>query len=61
MAQLNQMKKDFMEGLIKIEDDSNLQYLVFSVCEDLESEGFDREDIEKLIHIKVTEYLALVE
>jgi len=61
MAQLNQMKKDFMEGLIKIEDDSNLQYLVFSVCEDLENEGFDREDIEKLIHIKVTEYLALVE
>ena len=61
MAQLNQMKKDFMEGLIKIEDDSNLQYLVFSVCEDLEKEGFDREDIETLIHIKVTEYLALVE
>jgi hypothetical protein len=52
--------KELMEKLILTQDDETLERVIHSICIELDKEGFDKDDIDKFVLIKVKEYLALV-
>jgi hypothetical protein len=52
--------KGLMEKLILTQDDKTLETVINSICKELSKEGFDKDDIDKFILVKVKEYLALV-
>jgi hypothetical protein len=55
---MNKLKFDFMDGLILTQDDETLERVIHSICIDLDKEGFDKDDINKFVLVKVKEYLA---
>jgi hypothetical protein len=55
---MNKLKFDFMDGLILTQDDETLERVIHSICIELDKEGFDKDDINKFVLIKVKEYLA---
>jgi molybdopterin-guanine dinucleotide biosynthesis protein len=55
---MNKLKFDFMDGLILTPDDETLERVIHSICIDLVVEGFDKNDIDKFVLVKVKEYLA---
>ena len=57
---MNKLKFDFMDGLILTQDDETLERVIHSICIELDKEGFDKDDIDKFVLVKVKEYLALV-
>jgi hypothetical protein len=50
--------KGLMEKLILTQDDETLERVIHSICIELDKEGFDKDDIDKFVLIKVKEYLA---
>jgi hypothetical protein len=52
--------KGLMEKLILTQDDETLERVIYSICIELDKEGFDKYDIDKFVLVKVKEYLALV-
>ena len=52
------IRKQFMEGLILTQDDETLERVIYSICIELDKEGFDKDDISKFVLVKVKEYLA---
>ena len=54
------IRKQFMDGLILTQDDKTLETVINSICKELGNEGFDKDDIDKFVLVKVKEYLALV-
>jgi hypothetical protein len=52
--------KGLMEKLILTQDDETLERVIHSICIELDKEGFDKDDIDKFVLVKVKEYLALV-
>ena len=52
--------KELMEKLILTQDDETLESVINSICKELGDEGFDKDDIDKFVLVKVKEYLALV-
>jgi len=52
--------KGLMEKLILTQDDETLERVIHSICKELSKEGFDKDDIDKFVLVKVKEYLALV-
>ena len=52
------IRKQFMEGLILTTDDETLETVINSICKELGKEGFDKNDIDKFVLVKVKEYLA---
>jgi hypothetical protein len=52
--------KGLMEKLILTQDDETLERVIHSICKELVKEGFDKDDIDKFVLVKVKEYLALV-
>jgi hypothetical protein len=52
--------KGLMEKLILTQDDETLKRVIHSICKELVKEGFDKDDIDKFVLVKVKEYLALV-
>jgi hypothetical protein len=55
---MNKLKFDFMDGLILTQDDETLERVIHSICIELDKEGFDKDDIDKFVLVKVKEYLA---
>ena len=54
------ISKKLMEGLILTQDDETLERVIHSICIELDKEGFDKDDIDKFVLVKVREYLALI-
>ena len=54
------ISKKLMDGLILTQDDKTLETVINSICKELSEEGFDKDDIDKFVLVKVKEYLALV-
>jgi hypothetical protein len=52
--------KGLMEKLILTQDDETLERVIHSICIELDKEGFDKDDIDKFVLVKVKEYLASV-
>ena len=50
--------KELMEKLILTQDDETLERVIHSICIELDKEGFDKDDIDKFVLVKVKEYLA---
>jgi len=50
--------KELMEKLILTQDDETLERVIHSICIELDKEGFDKDDINKFVLVKVKEYLA---
>ena len=57
---MNKLKFDFMDDLILNQDHETLETVINSICKELSKEGFDKDDIDKFVLVKVKEYLALV-
>jgi hypothetical protein len=57
---MNKLKFDFMDGLILTQDHETLETVINSICKELSKEGFDKDDIDKFVLVKVKEYLASV-
>jgi len=55
---MNKLKFDFMDDLILNQDHEILETVINSICEELSKEGFDKDDIDKFVLVKVKEYLA---
>ena len=55
---MNKLKFDFMDGLILTQDDETLERVIHSICIELDKEGFDKDDIDKFVLVKVKEYLT---
>jgi hypothetical protein len=55
---MNKLKLDYMDGLILTQDDETLERVIHSICIELDKEGFDKDDIDKFVLVKVKEYLA---
>ena len=49
--------KELMDGLILTQDDKTLETVINSICKELSEEGFDKDDIDKFVLVKVKEYL----
>ena len=49
--------KELMDGLILTQDDKILETVINSICKELSEEGFDKDDIDKFVLVKVKEYL----
>ena len=49
--------KELMDGLILTQDDETLERVIHSICIELDKEGFDKDDIDKFVLVKVKEYL----
>ena len=54
------IRKQFMDDLILNQDHEILETVINSICKELVKEGFDKDDIDKFVLVKVKEYLALV-
>ena len=54
------IRKQFMEGLILTQDDETLERVIHSIYIELDKEGFNKDDIDKFVLVKVKEYLASV-
>ena len=54
------IRKQFMDDLILNQDHEILETVIHSICEELSKEGFDKDDINKFVLVKVKEYLASV-
>lgn len=54
------ISKKLMDGLILTQDDKTLETVINSICKELSEEGFDKDDIDKFVLVKVREYLASV-
>ena len=54
------IRKQFMDDLILNQDHEILETVINSICKELSKEGFDKDDIDKFVLVKVKEYLALV-
>ena len=54
------IRKQFMDDLILNQDHETLETVINSICEELSKEGFDKDDINKFVLVKVKEYLASV-
>ena len=54
------IRKQFMDDLILNQDHEILETVINSICEELSKEGFDKDDIDKFVLVKVKEYLASV-
>ena len=50
--------KGLMEKLILTQDDETLERVIHSICIELDKEGFDKDDIDKFVLVKVKKYLA---
>lgn len=55
---MNRKKFDFMESLVKVKDQANLEKSIINVGKELIEEGFDYEDVCEFIEIKVSRCLA---
>lgn len=53
------LKFNFMNGLILTNDDETLKQVIYSLIEELDKEGFDEEEINEFISIKVKRYLGI--
>ena len=51
------ISKKLMDGLILTQDDKTLETVINSICKELSEEGFDKDDIDKFVLVKVKEYL----
>ena len=51
------IRKQFMDGLILTQDDKTLETVINSICKELSEEGFDKDDIDNFVLVKVKEYL----
>ena len=49
-----------MDDLMLNRDHEILETVINSICKELGNEGFDKDDIDKFVLVKVKEYLALV-
>ena len=54
------IRKQFMDDLMLNRDHEILETVINSICKELGNEGFDKDDIDKFVLVKVKEYLALV-
>ena len=54
------IRKQFMDDLMLNQDHEILETVINSICKELSEEGFDKDDIDKFVLVKVKEYLALV-
>jgi len=52
-------KFNFMNGLILTNDDETLKQVIYSLIEELDEEGFDEEEINEFILLKVKRYLGI--
>jgi len=52
------IRKQFMDDLILNQDHETLETVINSICKELSKEGFDKDDIDKFVLVKVKEYLA---
>ena len=54
------IRKQFMDDLMLNRDHEILETVINSIYKELSEEGFDKDDIDKFVLVKVREYLALV-
>ena len=50
--------KKLMDDLMLNQDHEILETVINSICKELSEEGFDKDDIDKFVLVKVKEYLA---
>lgn len=55
---MNRKKFDFIESLVKVKDQANLEKSIIEIGSELIKEGFDYEDVCDYILIKVNDCLA---
>ena len=55
---MNKLKFNYIDGLMWTRDDETLEMVIHSIYETLYKEGFDKEDINEFVLVKVKEYLA---
>jgi methyl coenzyme M reductase gamma subunit len=55
---MKNLKFNYIDGLMWTRDDETLEMVIHSIYETLNKEGFDKEDINEFVLIKVKEYLA---
>ena len=51
------IRKQFMDDLMLNRDHEILETVINSICKELGNEGFDKDDIDKFVLVKVKEYL----
>jgi DNA-binding transcriptional regulator YhcF (GntR family) len=54
---MTQLKFNFMDGLIIINDEEMLEIAIQNLVKELDKEGFNEEEINEFISIKVKRYL----
>jgi hypothetical protein len=54
------ISKKLMDDLMLNQDHETLETVINSICKELSEEGFDKDDIDKFVLVKVKEYLASV-
>jgi len=54
---MTQLKFNFMDGLIIINDEEMLETAIQNLVKELDKEGFNEEEINEFISIKVKRYL----
>ena len=54
------ISKKLMDDLMLNQDHEILETVINSIFIELDKEGFDKDDIDKFVLVKVKEYLALV-
>lgn len=54
------ISKKLMDDLMLNQDHEILETVINSICKELGNEGFDKDDIDKFVLVKVREYLASV-
>ncbi len=54
---MNKKKLDFIDSLVKIKDQTNLEESIISIGRDLIKEGFEYEDVVEYVLIKVKQDL----
>ena len=54
------ISKKLMDDLMLNQDHEILETVINSIYKELSEEGFDKDDIDKFVLVKVKEYLALV-
>ena len=54
---MTQLKFNFMDGLIIINDEEMLEQAIQNLVKELDKEGFNEEEINEFISIKVKRYL----